>query len=279
MSGVGSGYDLSVTTFSPDGRVFQVEYANKAVEKSGTAVGVRCTDGVVMGVEKSIVSKMLVEGSNRRIYTVDTHAGISLAGLAADAKQIVNRARSEAKSYRSFYGVPIPGNVLADRLAGFVHTYTLYWYLRPFGASILLSIFDTESPQLYMIEPSGISYRYFGCSIGKHKMGANTELEKIKFDQMNCRQAVNEVAKIIYKLHDDIKDKDFELELSWVCEESNRKHVMVPSGLRSEAIRLGKEAKEKAEMDESDEEKDETTSKKPKDDKTNKDDKDKTKPK
>jgi len=255
MSGVGSGYDLSVTTFSPDGRVFQVDYANKAVEKSGTAVGIRCTDGVVMGVEKSIVSKMLVEGSNRRIFTVDTHAGVSLAGLAADAKQIVNKARSEARSYRSFYGVQIPGNVLADRLAGFVHTYTLYWYLRPFGASILLSIFDSESPQLYMIEPSGISYRYFGCAIGKYKMGAHTELEKIKFESITCRQAVNEIAKTIYKLHDDIKDKDFELELSWVCEESKRKHVMVPSDVRAEAIRLGKEAKEKEEMDDSDDEK------------------------
>jgi len=267
MSGVGSGYDLSVTTFSPDGRVFQVDYANKAVEKSGTAVGVRCVDGVVMGVEKSIVSKMLVEGSNRRIFTVDTHAGISLAGLAADAKQIVNRARSEAKSYRSFYGVPIPGNVLADRLAGFVHTYTLYWYLRPFGASILLSIYDTDSPQLYMIEPSGISYRYFGCAIGKHKMGAHTELEKLKFDKITCRQAVVDIAKTIYKLHDDVKDKDFELELSWVCEESKRKHVMVPLEVRTEAIRLGKEAKEKEDMDDSDDDKKD----KPKDQKDSKD--------
>jgi len=216
MSATGSGYDLSSTTFSPDGRVFQVEYANKAVEKSGTCVGVRCADGVVMGVEKVIISKMLVEGSNRRIFTVDTHCGISLAGIAADAKQIVNRARSEARGYRSFYGSPIPGHVLADRLAGFIHTYTLYWYLRPFGASILLAVYDADSPQLYMLEPSGVSCRYFGCAIGKHKMGAKTELEHIKFEQVTCRQAVTEVAKIIYKLHDDIKDKDFELELSWV---------------------------------------------------------------
>jgi len=105
-----------------------------------------------------------------------------------------------------------------------------------------------------MIEPSGISYRYFGCSIGKHKMGANTELEKMKFDEMSCRNAITEVAKIIYKLHDDVKDKEFELELSWVCDESNRKHVMVPADIRAEAIRAGKEAKERAEMDESDEE-------------------------
>jgi 20S proteasome subunit alpha 7 len=252
MSATGAGYDLSVTTFSPDGRVFQVEYASKAVEKSGTAIGVRCVDGVVLGVEKLILSKMLVEGSNRRIHNVDMHAGIALAGLAADAKQIVNRARSEARSYREFYGTPIGGKVLNDRLSGFVHLYTLYWYLRPFGASVLLACYDTEGPQLYMIEPSGVSYRYLASSIGKNTNGARTELEKIKFNQITCRQAVNEVAKIIYKLHDDVKDKDFELELSWVCDESLKKHQMVPKAVRDEAVRLAKEAKDKAEMDDSD---------------------------
>mmetsp|Transcript_22506 Transcript_22506/g.35327 ORF Transcript_22506/g.35327 Transcript_22506/m.35327 type:complete len:115 (-) Transcript_22506:761-1105(-) len=76
MSATGSGYDLSVTTFSPDGRVFQVEYATKAIEKSGTAIGIRCVDGVVLGVEKSIISRMILTDSNRRIHTVGTHSGI-----------------------------------------------------------------------------------------------------------------------------------------------------------------------------------------------------------
>jgi len=272
MSATGAGYDLSVTTFSPDGRVFQVEYANKAVEKSGTALGIRCRDGVVLGVEKPILSKMLVESSNRRILTVDLHAGVTMSGLSADGKQLVNRARSEAQSYRSFYGQPIPCNVLADRLAGFVHMYTLYWYLRPFGVSVLLVSYDpqdgpaddsSKGPQLYMLEPSGLCYRYHGCAIGKHRMGAKTELEKIKFESITCREAVNEIAKIIYNLHDDVKDKEFELEMSWVCDESERKHVPVPENLRSEAIRLAVDAKEKAEMDDSDDD-DDKDSKKPK---------------
>mmetsp|Transcript_40904 Transcript_40904/g.130680 ORF Transcript_40904/g.130680 Transcript_40904/m.130680 type:complete len:82 (-) Transcript_40904:709-954(-) len=76
MSSIGTGYDLSATTFSPDGRVFQTEYATKAVDNSGTAIGVKCKDGVVLGVEKLVISKMLVEGSNRRIHTVDRHAGM-----------------------------------------------------------------------------------------------------------------------------------------------------------------------------------------------------------
>ena len=99
MSSIGTGYDQSTTTFSPDGRVFQVEYAVKAVDNSSTAVGIRCKDGVVMGVEKPKLSKMLVEGSNRRIFTVDKHSGMCVSGLMADARQVVTYAREEAAAY------------------------------------------------------------------------------------------------------------------------------------------------------------------------------------
>ncbi|KAG1035647.1 hypothetical protein G6F55_013557 [Rhizopus delemar] len=76
MTSIGTGYDLSVSTYSPDGRVFQVEYANKAVDNSGTAIGLRVKDGVVLAVEKLIQSKLLVQGANRRIQSADLHIGI-----------------------------------------------------------------------------------------------------------------------------------------------------------------------------------------------------------
>jgi 20S proteasome subunit alpha 7 len=258
MSATGAGYDYSVSTFSPNGRVFQVEYAAKAVEKSGTALGVRCKDGVVLGCEKSIMSKMLLASSNRRIHTVDLHAGLALSGLAADARQLVNKARSEAQEYRSFYGSEIPGKVLNDRLAGHVHNHTLYWHSRPYGCSVLLATYDEgNGPQLYGIEPSGVSYRYFAVAIGKYKQGSSSELEKLDFTKLTVKEAVNHVARIIYKLHDEVKDKELELELSWVCDESNRLHVPVPDPYRSEAIRLAQEAKKREEMDSDDEEEEE----------------------
>jgi len=250
MSATGSGYDLSPTTFSPDGRVFQVEYAAKAVEKSGIALGVRCIDGVVLAVEKIVISKMLVASSNRRIATIDTHAGLAMSGLAADARQLVNKGREESRSYKNFYGSPIPGQVLADRLAGHVHTHTLYWYLRPFGCAALVAAYDEErKAQLYLIEPSGIAYRYFANAIGKHRQGCKTELEKLPFATLTCRQAVNEIARIVYNHHDEAKDKTFELEMTWICDESKQTHVSVPADLRDNAIRLAKEAKEKADKD------------------------------
>merc|ERR1711966_638631 len=112
MSGIGTGYDLSTTTFSPDGRVFQVEYAGKAVDASGTAIAVKCKDGIVMAVEKMVRSKLLVEGSNRRTFNVTKNTGMAVAGFQADARQIVIRAREESEQYKNVYGVPIPPRVL-----------------------------------------------------------------------------------------------------------------------------------------------------------------------
>jgi len=248
MSSIGTGYDQSTTTFSPDGRVFQVEYANKAVDNSGTAVGIRCKDGVVLGVEKQKLSKMMVEGSNRRIFTVDKHTGIALSGLMADARQVVNHARKESSHYADFNGGDIPGNVLCDRVAGMMHTYTLYWYVRPFGASVLLSSYTEDGPQLYSVDPSGLSYRMFATAIGKNKNAAKSALEKLDLSTITCREAVMEVAKMLYAQHDPAKDKPLELELSWVCDGSKRLHQLVPAALKEEAETAAKAAR--AAMDE-----------------------------
>merc|ERR1712187_277171 len=100
MGGTGAGYDLSATTYSTDGRVFQVEYAQKAVENSGTAVAICCKDGIIFATEKFLLSKMLVPGTIKRIFPVTRTSGIAIAGFSADGRQIVNRARSEASSYK-----------------------------------------------------------------------------------------------------------------------------------------------------------------------------------
>jgi len=246
MSSIGTGYDLSCTSYSPDGRVFQVEYAGKAVDNSGTAVALRCKDGIVLGVEKLILSKMLEEGSNRRIYLVDKHVGLCFAGLMADARQLVNKARKEAREYKSFYSDPIPGKVLVERLAGFIHLYTLYGHVRPFGCSVILVVKDKEGHHLYMVEPSGVSFGYYGVAIGKGKQAAKTEIEKLKLNELTCRQALVELAKIVHTVHDEVKDKDFELEMSWICEESGWTHQLIQKELLKETDRAAKEAVEAA---------------------------------
>jgi len=231
--------------------VYQVEYAMKAAQKGGTAIGIKCVDGVVMGVEKMISSRLLRKDANRLISTVSLHAGIAIAGLAADGRQIVNKARDEARDYINQFDHKIPGDVLASRLGGHVHMHTLYYYLRPFGCSALLASYS-DTPELYLIEPNGEYLRYFAATCGKHAGPAKGELEKLPLKTITCRQAVSEIAKIMYQLHDDNKDKDFELQLSWVCDESGRRHVRVPEEVADAAIKVALEAKRKAEMADSD---------------------------
>eukprot|EP00401_Gymnodinium_catenatum_P030946 CAMPEP_0117488496 /NCGR_PEP_ID=MMETSP0784-20121206/16546_1 /TAXON_ID=39447 /ORGANISM="" /LENGTH=250 /DNA_ID=CAMNT_0005283187 /DNA_START=122 /DNA_END=874 /DNA_ORIENTATION=+ len=231
MAGTGAGYDLSVTTFTPDGQVLQVDYAKKAVENSGTALAICCKDGVIFAVEKFLVSKMLVPGTNKRTWAVHRRAGMTTAGMIPDSRQIVARAQSEAKQYKSAYDEEIPPSLLAERLGLFMHAYTLYWSIRPFGCSALLGCVDpdTKEPSLYCIEPSGVAHKYQGTAVGKGRQAAKTEIEKLLASgDITCKQALVHVAKILRKVHDE-KDRDFELECSWICPESKYEHAAVPA--------------------------------------------------
>ncbi|KAL7272130.1 putative proteasome subunit alpha type-7 [Rhizina undulata] len=268
MTSIGTGYDLSNSVFSPDGRNFQVEYASKAVENGGTAIGIRCKDGVVLAVEKIIGSKLLVPGSNKRIATVDRHVGIACAGLIPDARHLINRARDEAASWRKFYQTSIPIFSLADMMGGYSQAYTLYSSVRPFGVTAIIGGMDEEGgPGLWMVEPSGVSWGYFGAATGRGRQAAKAELEKLPLPNLTIKEAVKHAARIIYFAHDDnSKDKDFELEVTWVRLDTERgevgkeedgvlkgwgRHEEVPRELVEEAER---EAKKSLVGDEEDEE-------------------------
>jgi len=244
MTSIGTGYDLSASTYSPDGRIFQIEYASKAVENSGTAIGIRVKDGIVLAVEKLIHSKLLVPGANRRIQTIDRHIGMATSGLLADGRHLANRARDEASNYRDTYRAPPTLKAVADRLGMYVQAYTLYSSVRPFGVSAILGAVDKDGPALFVVEPSGVYYGYNGAAVGKGRQLAKTELEKLKFSELTTREAVMEVTRIIYLVHDDGKDKEFELELTWIGEESKYMHVPVPADLQKEAEQKAKEALE-----------------------------------
>lgn len=263
MASSGSGYDLSAATFSPDGRIFQVEYANKAVENAGTVIGIHANDGIVLGVLKPLYHKMIVPntGSYKRIHTLDYHVGMASTGFTPDARVLVNRAQEEASDWQDHYGSKIPPHVLAERLGHYVHYFTLHGALRPFGASGVLAGYDKDTKKcgLFMVEPNGVSYEYYGVATGKGKQVAKTELEKLNLHKsprdLNLKDAVQQVAKILILLHQENKETDgkpMELELSWICEQSKWKHVPVPKDVLDAAKEWAKE--QLAEEDDDDEE-------------------------
>jgi len=241
MSSIGSGYDLSVDTFSPDGRIFQVEYAMKAIENSSTIVGLRCTDGVVLATEKLITSQLHVQGDNSRIFKIDDHIGMAAAGLLPDARSLAEYCRENAADFRREFGRPIPIKQLCHNVAAYVHAYTRHGSIRPFGCTLLLSCYLNGKPELWTIDPSGAAFGYKGATAGKAKNNAKTEIEKLDLNTMNIETGLKEAARIIHTVHDEIKDKGFELELSWVSA-ANPKHGRVPKDVAAKAEEAAKQA-------------------------------------
>lgn len=184
-----------------------------------------------------MVSKMLVQGSNRRAFGIDKHLGVVVTGVSADGRQLVNRARDEAQSYNETYGHKIVPSVLANRLGMYMHYFTIHGSLRPFGSTVIIASYDEDmkTPELYMVEPSGISFRYFGCAAGKGAQASKTELEKLinksGANGITSAEAVKELAKILYTIRDLSRDKPFEIEMGWLCAASDYKYTAVPADL------------------------------------------------
>lgn len=126
----------------------------------------------MLGVEKILWNRLLKPGSNKQLHTLGPHAGMAFSGWAPDARQLIERGRAESENYEETYGSAIPPAVLADRMAQFVHYFTLHGALRPFGTGAIVAGYDPELREhsLYMIEPSGVQYRYFGTALGKVPM-------------------------------------------------------------------------------------------------------------
>lgn len=259
MASSGSGYDFSASTFSPDGRIFQVEYASKAVDQSSCIMGVQCTDGVVLACAKTIPHKMVVSstGSYKRIHHISERAGMTSTGFLPDARVLVARAMDEATDYEEQFGVSVPPKVLSNRLGQYVHYFTLHGALRPFGSSAILGAYneDTQQAELYMVEPNGTAFGYYGVATGQHKQAAKTELEKLNLhrESVDSKTAVRELTKILLQLHDK-ETKPVELEMSWLTKENNFQHVGVPKQILQDAKVWAQEQLEEEESDDDEEE-------------------------
>jgi 20S proteasome subunit alpha 7 len=234
----GSGYDLSTTTYSPEGRIFQAEYAVKCVDNSGTAIGYLFKDGVILANERAFVSPMLVPGTNRRIYTINRSSALSVAGLVADGKEIVERARSEAAQYKQIYDEEIPPRVLAERIAMYVHAFTQYGSVRPFGATVLLAAYDpkTSKPSLFTIDPSGNVSKNFGNAVGKGRQLAKSSIEKLNLSDLEARDALYNAARILLKGQDKDteKERQNDFEYLWISKETLGVPTHVDASLVSE---------------------------------------------
>jgi proteasome alpha subunit len=168
------GYDRAITVFSPDGRLFQVEYAREAVKRGTTAIGLKSTEGVVLLVDKRISSRLLESESVEKIFQIDDHIGAVSSGLVADARALIDRARVEAQINIVTYDEPIGIEVLAKRVCDHKQSYTQYGGARPYGTALLIAGLDDGMPRLFETDPSGALLEYKATAIGS---GRNEVME------------------------------------------------------------------------------------------------------
>ncbi|MCS7143774.1 MAG: archaeal proteasome endopeptidase complex subunit alpha [Archaeoglobaceae archaeon] len=167
------GYDRAITVFSPDGRLFQVEYAREAVKRGATAVGIKIGEGVILVADKRVGSRLLEADTIEKIYKIDEHICAATSGLVADARILIDRARIEAQINRLTYEEPITVKELAKKICDFKQQFTQYGGVRPFGVSLLIAGVD-KVPKLYETDPSGALLEYKATAIG---IGRNVVVE------------------------------------------------------------------------------------------------------
>ena len=179
-----SEYDRGVNTFSPEGRLFQVEYAIEAIKIGTTAVGICTSEGVVLAVEKRLLSPLQEPGSVEKIYEVDSHIGCAMSGLSADARTLVDHARSESQYHRFTFNEPMPVESLTQAVCDLALNFgegddeSEATMARPFGVALLVAGWDHRGPVLYHTDSSGTFTRFDAKAIGAGSEGAQTALQE-----------------------------------------------------------------------------------------------------
>ncbi len=185
-----SGYDRAITVFSPDGSLYQVQYAGEAVRRGATAIGIKCNEGVVLCVDKRIPSRLVEPESFEKIFQIDDHLAAATSGIIADARILVDRARIEAQIHTLSYDEKMSVMMLAKKIGDLKQMHTQYGGLRPFGASLILAGINSEGPQIFVTEPSGAYLEWKATAIGAGRSVAMEIFEKEYSPEISIENAI-----------------------------------------------------------------------------------------
>lgn len=196
---VPGAYDRAITVFSPDGRLFQVEYALETVYRGATIVGISSPEGVVVGAEERVVSDLQDPNFSEKIYEVDDHLGAAVVGLSSDARILIDQARIYAQSNRLMYDEPIDIEILAKRIGDVKQLYTQHAGVRPFGVSIIFGGVDKTGRRLFTTDPSGSYRAYKAVAVGIGREAVENILREEYRENVTLKDAIKLAVKCLVK--------------------------------------------------------------------------------
>mmetsp|Transcript_32455 Transcript_32455/g.74165 ORF Transcript_32455/g.74165 Transcript_32455/m.74165 type:complete len:258 (+) Transcript_32455:124-897(+) len=224
--GTKSEYDRGVNTFSPEGRLFQVEYAIEAIKLGSTAIGIRTDEGVVLAVEKRVTSQLLEPSSIEKILEIDSHMGAAMSGITADARTLIDHARVEAQAHWFTYGERMPVESCVHSIADLALDFSdsdsgrKRVMSRPFGVALLVAGIDpADGPVLFNTDPSGTYTKYMAAAIGSAQEGATSMLQEQYTKDMSL-EAATEVALTVLRRNMEEKLASRNIEVSIVSKAS-----------------------------------------------------------
>jgi proteasome alpha subunit len=214
-------YDRAITVFSPDGRLFQVEYAREAVKRGTTTVGLKFKDGAVLIVDKRIASRLMEPRSIEKIFQIDEHIGCATSGLVADARVLVDHARVTAQVSKITYDERISVEMLVKKICDYKQNYTQYGGVRPFGTALLIAGVDDQGVHLFETDPSGALVSYKAGSIGAGRNVVMEVFEEQYQEGMEMDDAIVLGLKALKKATEEEKLNPKSVEIGIVRQGSN----------------------------------------------------------
>ncbi|MBI1828405.1 MAG: archaeal proteasome endopeptidase complex subunit alpha [Thaumarchaeota archaeon] len=197
-----SGYDRAITVFSPDGRLYQVEYAIETVRRGTLAIGIKCKDGIILAVEEK-PRKLQNSEITQKIFQVDDHIGVAAAGYIPDARSQVDNARFFSQSNRMIYDEPIEVESVAKHLADQCQQFTQYAGVRPFGVALIIAGIDKSGSSVFLTDPSGTYISYDAVAIGSGSDQVTEYLEKYYKKDMSLEEAAELAIESIYLVSEE----------------------------------------------------------------------------
>jgi proteasome alpha subunit len=208
------GYDMTPTMYSPDGRIYQVEYAIETVKRGTLAIGIICSDGVIIAVEEN-PRALQVADVTQKIFQVDYHIGVAAAGYIPDARVQVDNARFFSQSSKLTYDEPVEVETVAKHLADQCHQFTQYSGVRPYGVALIIAGVDQKGGAIYVTDPSGTYVSYAAVAIGAGSEEVTDFLEKNYKPEMSLEDGAALAAAAI-NLKSEKKDGAKHVKMSWV---------------------------------------------------------------